>query len=211
MYKSDSIIKLEFQSKANVLGLANAMNSQEQNEISGEIELIKSKLFFSKVVESADLDVSYHLYGTYLTDERYQNSPFVVSHKILNPAFLDYPFDVAINSASEFSLSYVKNGSKVEKKYAFGEEIKTEDFNLLIEKTEFFSEDLQRDFYFTVNSQEALINYLQSNVEVTPENLNAKTIRVSFTDHNRFKARDLVKLIDIFVPGLYKGRKKSDA
>ena len=197
LYKSDSIIKLEFESEANVLGLADAVNTQELNEISGEIELIKSKLFFSKVVELADLDVSYHLYGRYLTDERYKNSPFVVSHKVFNEDYLDYPFDLELNSEEEFYLIYDKNGSELKKKYRFGEEIKNDDFNLLIEKTEFFSTDLLRDYYFVINSHEALVNYLEQNVEVVPENLNAKTIRISLTDYNRFKARDLVNLIDI--------------
>lgn len=197
LYKSDSIIKLEFQSEANVLGLANAVNTQDQNEISGEIELIRSKLFFSRVVEEADLDVSYHLYGRYLTDERYKNSPFVVSHKILNDVYYDFPFDVDIVDTDQFELIYQKNGVEVSEMYRFGEEIRTEDFNFLIEKTEYFSDDLTRKFYFTVNSQDALIDFLQSNVEVIPENFNAKTIRISFTDHNRYKARDLVNLIDI--------------
>ncbi len=196
LYKSDSIIKLEFQSEANALGLANAFNAQDQNEISGEIELLRSKLFFSRVVEAADLDVSYHLYGRYLTDERYKNSPFVVSHKILNTSYYDFPFDVEIISSDEFELTYTKNGSEVVNQYRFGEEIRTSDFNFLIEKTSFFTEDLKRVFYFTVNSRDALINYLQSRVEVIPENFSAKTIRVSLTDHNRFKARDLVNLID---------------
>ncbi len=196
LYKSDSIIKLEFQSEANVLGLTSGFNSQEQNIISGEIELLRSKLFFSRVVEAAKLDVSYHLYGRYLTDERYRNSPFVVSHKILNASYYDTPFDVEIISSDEFELTYVKNGVETSKRYQFGEEIRTEDFNFLIEKTSFFSDDLKRVFYFTVNSHDALINYLQSRVEVIPENFNAKTIRISLTDHNRFKARDLVNLID---------------
>ena len=129
LYKSDSIIKLEFQSEANVLGLANAFNAQEQNEISGEIELLRSKLFFSRVVEAADLDVSYHLYGRYLTDERYRNSPFVVSHKILNARYYDFPFDVEILNADQFELAYTKNENKVREQYEFGEEIRTEDFN----------------------------------------------------------------------------------
>ncbi|MEP1097045.1 MAG: polysaccharide biosynthesis tyrosine autokinase [Cyclobacteriaceae bacterium] len=196
LYKSDSVIKLEFQSEANVLGLANAVNTQEQSEISGEIELIRSKLFFSRVVDEADLGVSYHLYGRYLTDERYKNSPFVVSHKILNRSYYDFPFDVRIIDSNEFELIYSKGEVEMAQRYRFGEEIKTEDFNFLIEKTDFFSDDLTRIFYFTVNSRDALIDYLQENVEVIPENLNAKTIKVSFTDHSRFKARDLVNLID---------------
>ena len=62
LYKSESVIKLEFQSEANVLGLANAVNTQEQSEISGEIELLRSKLFFSRVVDAADLDVFLIIY-----------------------------------------------------------------------------------------------------------------------------------------------------
>ena len=197
LYKSDSVIKLEFQSEANVLGLANNLGVQDQNEISGEIELLKSRLFFSKVVEAANLDVSYHLYGRYLTEERYTNSPFVVSFKILNNRYYDYPFDLEILNKDEFNLIYEKNGIEKKEKYRFGTEIKTEDFNFLIEKTQHFSNDLLRTFFFTINSQDAMIDYLQNNVEVTPENLNAKTIRISLSDYNRVKARDLVNLIDV--------------
>ncbi|MEO1255534.1 MAG: Wzz/FepE/Etk N-terminal domain-containing protein [Bacteroidota bacterium] len=82
VYNSSSIIKLEFESEANVLGLVEVGNTQDRNEISGEIELIKSKLFLSRVSDAAKIDVSYNVYGRYLTDERYGNSPFVISYKI---------------------------------------------------------------------------------------------------------------------------------
>ncbi len=197
LYKSKSIIKLEFQSEANVLGLVNSVNTQELNEISGEIELIKSRLFFSRVAEASGLDVSYHVYGRYLTDERYKNSPFVVSYKIVNERYRDYPFDLEIISDDRFLLIYEKGGQKVKEEYQFGEEIITEDFNFLIEKTTFFSKGLSRDYFFTINSKEALVKYLSNNVEVLPENLNAKTIQISLVDYNRYKARDLVDLIDV--------------
>ncbi|MEM6830108.1 MAG: polysaccharide biosynthesis tyrosine autokinase [Bacteroidota bacterium] len=197
LYKSESIIKLEFQSEANVLGLVNTTNTQELNEISGEIELIKSKLFFSRVAEASGLDVSYHVYGRYLTDERYKNSPFVVSHKFLNKRYMDYPFDLEIINDSDFLLVYDKEGQEVKEQYRFGEGITTEDFNFLVEKTKFFASGLKGDFFFTINSQEALINYLSNKVEVVPENLNAKTIKISLVDYNRYKARDLVNLIDV--------------
>ena len=197
LYKSESVIKLEFQSEANALGLAEALNTQELNEISGEIELIKSRLFFLRVVKSATLDVSYHLYGRYLTDERYDNAPFVVSHKIINENYYDYPFDLEIENAQQFYLVYSKNGMEEKELYKFGQEITTPDFNLLIEKTEFFSDDLKEDFFFTINSHDALIEYLEQNVEVIPENITAKTIKISLVDHNRHKARELVNLIDV--------------
>lgn len=196
VYKSESTIKLDFESEANVLGLVDAINTQERNEISGEIELIKSRLFLSRVAQAADLDISYHVYGRYLTDERYRNSPFIVSYKIHNPTFFDRPFDIEINSENSFTLEYQSGGQKVAEDYQFGQEIKTRDFNLLVQKTNNFVNVIGTRFYFTINSDKALVDYLQSTVEVVPENFNAKTIKISFSDYKAHKARDLVALID---------------
>lgn len=196
VYKSESVIKLDFESEANVLGLVDAMNTQDRNEISGEIELIKSRLFLSRVAELADMKVSYHVYGRYLTDERYLNSPFIVSYKINNSVFYDRPFDLEIENANSFVLEYTDAGEVRSETYAFGEEIRTRDFNLLIEKTGSFSDAIGDRFYFTINSDEALIDYLQETLEVVPENFNAQTIKVSFSDYKVQKARDLVSLID---------------
>lgn len=196
VYKSSSVIKLDFESSANMLGLVDAINTQERNEISGEIELIKSKLFLSKVAESADMEISYHVYGRYLTDERYRNSPFIVSFKILNPHFFDKPIDLEIKSDQVFTLAYNFNGVEVSKDYSFGEEIRTNDFNFLVEKTSFFNDVIGDRFFFIINSQSALVDYLQQTVEVIPENFNAKTIQISFSDYKANKARDLVHLID---------------
>jgi len=197
VYKSSSVVKLSFESEASTLGLSDVMNTQERNEISGEIELIKSRLFLTRVVEAADLNVSYHIYGRYLTDERYKNSPFILSYKILNPDFFDKPFDLILLEDDSFRLEYLHRDSKVSKRYRYGEEIKTPNFNFLIQKTKFFSEDLLTSkFYFTVNSEKRLVDYLQQSLEVIPENFNAKTIKISLSDYKANKARDLVHLVD---------------
>lgn len=195
LYESQSLLKLDIQSEATSLGLGSAMASNALNNMSGEIELLKSKLFFSKVLDVVDMNVSYHFYGRYLTDERYKNSPFVVSYKLHNADYYNRPFDIELISSTEFQLTYpgAENGSV----HSFGEEIKTKDFNLLIEKTENFKfPEVKGTYFFTINSEDALIRYLQRNVRVTPENLNARTIKISLTDHNKYKARDLVMAID---------------
>lgn len=197
VFESQSIIKLDFESEARSLGLANNIQSLELSELSGEIELLKSKLFFSGVVDVIDMDVSYYFYGRYLIDERYKNNPFVVSYKIKNSAYYDRPFDVVIKSASEFELMYSGDDSEIAQTYSFGEEIRTEDFNLRLDKTDHFAfPQAEGHYYFTINSREALIAYLQRNVNVRPENFKAKTIRISLTDYNKYKARDLLTAID---------------
>lgn len=196
LYKSESIIKLDFESEANVLGLVDANYTQERNEISGEIELIKSRLFLSRVAEAAGMQVSYNVYGRYLTDERYRNSPFIVSYKIHNSAFYDKPIDIRVDDESTFTLEYTYGTESFSKKYQFGDEIRNEHFNLQVDITRYFDGAVGQRFFFIINSTNALIDFLQGNLEVIPENFNAQTIKVSLSDFKPQKARDLVNLVD---------------
>ena len=82
VYQSSSIMKLEIESDASVLGFSNPELNSNLQGLSGEIELLKSKLFFSRVAEVIGYDVAYHFYGRYLTDERYLNSPFRIEYDV---------------------------------------------------------------------------------------------------------------------------------
>ncbi len=209
VFESKSILKLQFESEASSLGLGSNIDF-ELNEISGEIELLKSKLFFSKVVDVINMDVSYFYYGDFLVDERYRNNPFAVAYKIKNPAFFDKPIDIKLNSANAFEISYDYNGEVYSSTHRFGEPISTDNFNFLIEKTPYFKEEeVLGKYYFVINSTDALINYLQGNVTVRPENLNAKTILISLQDFNKYKARDIVTAIDTLYLGYTKDTKNT--
>jgi len=52
---------------------------------------IKSKLFFSKVLDSLDLSVSYYSVGKVLKDEMYKRSSFYVKTGKINSTHLDIP------------------------------------------------------------------------------------------------------------------------
>ncbi len=163
--------------------------------ISGEIEILKSRLFFSKVVDAVDLDVSYfHPGRSHLVDERYGNSPFEVQYDYVSPTLLDKKIELDIVSDAEFLISYDQVKGK---KYRFGERIKTEQLDLVIEKTRYFAEQKDaEDFYFIVNSKESLISFLENNVTVEPLNFNANTIKISFSDPSQLKAQRLIQAID---------------
>ena len=193
LYQSQSLLKLDIQSEATSLGLGSTMASNALNNMSGEIELLKSRLFFSKVLDVVNMDVSYHYYGRYLTDERYKNTPFIVSYKLFNSDYYNRPFDLQILSEKEFELIYP--GQETGEVFSFGEEIRDSNFNLLIEKSSSFQfPAAQGMYYFTINSRDALIGYLQRNVKVAPENLNARTIRISLTDHNLKKLKKNLRI-----------------
>ena len=197
VFESKSQLKLNTRNEAVMIGLPNPLDNTGMNSLSGEIELLKSNLFFARVVEAINYDVSYHYYGNILTEERYKNAPFVVSHKLFNSGLFDRPIVIDILSESAFNLSYESGGEVLTSSHKFGERIATNDFNLLLEKTDNFSSDNGiGKYYFTINSESALINYFQSNVTVQPLNFSAKTIQISLKDFNKYKARDFVIAID---------------
>nr|WKN38313.1 polysaccharide biosynthesis tyrosine autokinase [Tunicatimonas sp. TK19036] len=195
VYESHSVIKLDIKSEANMLGF-NGM-SQNLDNLAGEIELLKSDLFFSKVVEVADMDVSYYAYGRVLYQERYQNAPFRVEYAVKNPSFYDRAIDIEILNDEQFVLSYTAGEKLVSRAYLFGEEINNENFRFVITLTDHYLSPRDNiKYYFTINSNRALVGYLARNMNVQPLNLNANTIRIGFQGYDRQKVRDLVAIID---------------
>ncbi len=195
VYESSSVIKLDIKSEANILGIENV--SQSLDDMAGEIELLKSNMFFSRVIEAIDMRVNYYAYGRVIFQERYQNSPFKVAFEILDPAYYDRPIDVEILNEEQFVLSYGPNDSRFSHAYTFGEEITTPHFHLLVELTEEYTIQLDNSrYYFVINSQQALLSYLSQNMIVAPVNFNANTIRVGFQGYDRQKVKDLVHVID---------------
>ena len=195
VYESHSVLKLNIKSEANILGL-NAV-SQNLDDLAGEIELLKSNLFFSKVVDAAQMDVSYYVYGRVLFQERYSNSPFRVEYTIKDPSFYDRPIDLEIINQDQYVLSYAVGQEVVTRAYRFGEEVDTPAYRFVVSLTEHYEpgrDDIA--YYFTINSDRALVSYLGRNMTVEPVNFNAKTIRIGFEGYNQKKVRDLVHLID---------------
>ena len=195
VYESESLLKLDVQSEATALGLSN-VGTINIVGMSGEIEILRSDLFLSIVVDEIDMDISYFYYGSFLEDERYHNSPFKVSHNLKDHSLYDQPIDITIQDATSFILSYTSGGETYSAIHKFGEEIDNDRVNFLLEKSYSFDSNAEGNYYFIVNSKGRLISSLRKNLTVKPENFNANTIRISFTDYNKYKARDLVQAID---------------
>src|SRR5262249_14106808 len=80
LYESYSELKLGIKQDAPELGIKSFAEDPNLNLISGEIEQIKSKLFFNRVLDSMQLWVGYYSIGKVLNDEMYKRSPFHVAY-----------------------------------------------------------------------------------------------------------------------------------
>jgi capsular exopolysaccharide synthesis family protein len=197
LYESSSILKLNIKRDASILGLQEYDEEQQFNSLSSEMELLKSKLFFNKIIDALNLDISIYTIGKILLDERYNNPPFTIKKIIKNERVYNIPFRVDVLNTSEFNLSYELGGQSYESTHNFGEEIQTEFFDFEIHLTEFYQHGIQdNEFYFYVYSRQYLLDFIGKNMSVVPLNLNANTIQISFKGYNRHKARDLVNAID---------------
>jgi len=194
LFESESELKLDIKRDATELGIKTMIDDQNLNIVSGEIEQIKSKLFFSKLIDSLDLAISYYSVGKVLKDEMYKRSAFMVHCELNNPAHFDIPIYFDFLQGTEFSIRLGEDGNPVKGK--FGIPLEFDGTVLTITKTPFFTENDGNTYYFVLNSRAHLIEYLSKNIQVDPLNFQANTIRISFQDNNALKAYDIVNKID---------------
>ncbi|MTI20054.1 polysaccharide biosynthesis tyrosine autokinase [Fulvivirga sp. RKSG066] len=196
LFESVSELKLDVKSDATELGLAGLTENKNLNIISGEIELLKSKLFTSKVIETIDLSVSYYTAGQVLNDEKYNISPIEIDYELKDQSLYDTRIYVEIQDATNFKISFNGEEGYLPDTYKFGELISTNRINLIINTTKFYDPQGDKKYFFTINSNDALVKYFENNLTVEPLNLNANTIKIALKDHNKYKAHDLVNAID---------------
>lgn len=196
VFESSSVIKLDIKTGASELGInLTGKDNASQANLSGEIELIQSRLIHERAVSLLPLSISYFADGNINSKELYKTSPFRVSYEIKNNEFYDKKFKVNVINNKEFYLSYEKSGEKIEKRYNFGQAIETNDFKIIVFKNNFSSE-IDGNFSFIINSNDALIGFIAGNLAVSVLNPSANTIQISFKDHDGEKAKDIVKAID---------------
>ena len=194
LFESSSVLQIDFKSEAKILGFKSF--DEDINNLAREIEIIKSKLFLSKVAEELKIDFSYFKYGDILYEERYRTSPFQIDF-FNSISYYNRPIDIEIIDESRFELSYsIGPESDFKESFAFGDTVRTREFSLVASLNDKYDSRIDNKYFFTANTVSNTVKYLDNNLTVEPLDFKAKTITISFKDHNRYKARDIVHAID---------------
>jgi len=196
LYQSSSNLKLEVVQTSGVFGLGNP-SASDDNNIFGEMELIKSEIIINEVADSLlALKVSYFKEGKFLDDERFGNNSFEVlfSEQNIQP-IIDKKVHVKILNYNSIKLWLNDESQAITT--SFGQNINLAGATFQLKK---LAVDKSADdglFHFRINSKTALVNYLTNNLTVKAVNLNANIIEVSFSDHNIRKATNIVNKINM--------------
>jgi capsular exopolysaccharide synthesis family protein len=196
VYEAEAEIKLELKNEANEFGITKFIEDQNLNLLSGEIELIQSNLFLSRVIDSLGLHVSYYSVGDFLNYELYKNSPFSVT-PIQVPAS-QYNVSHAIKEISNFRYEIILHDETV-LAGEFGKPVSANGVTLLVQKSKGFSFESQNNYSFVFNNERALRSYFLDGLQVEPKNFNANTIRIAFKEFHQEKAMDIVnKIVSVY-------------
>ncbi len=194
LYESSSELKLDVKQEATEFGIKSAVEDQNLNLISGEIEIIQSRLFLSMILDSAKLDVSYYSLGRLLNEELYQSLPFNVTYSPNPRSLYNIPIYFEEGRGNEFTITIGHNGEAIKGRYNVP--FPVHNVTLTITKNNDFARGDEVGYFFVINSRDVLLDYLRTNLTAEPLNFNANTIRISFKDHNAYKAQDILNKID---------------
>ena len=194
IYESRSELKLEIKQDATALGIKEIVEDQSRNIIAGEIEQMKSKLFFSRVIDSLDLWVSYYSIGNVLEFEMYRRSPFKVDHSFTDSRYMDQQIFFDFIEGGKYQIKIGEEGDV--KEALLGESISIPGGTIRIQLSPLSKPDFSNHFFFVINSREKLFDFLGRNLKIDPINFDANTIRVSFQDYNALKVYTVVNKFD---------------
>jgi capsular exopolysaccharide synthesis family protein len=197
VYESSLVIQIHKDNEAsNVLNMYSQMGDQQ--DITSELELMRSKLLFKRTINKLPIDVQYFTEGELLTDNKYKSNPYTVSDYSVIDAFI-IGKSIYLNKINNSLHLFTKDGQQITT-----EEIKNDGFftspyisgKININNLAQFMSSMGDDkFYFVISNYENLSDRLYKNLSITVLNNNARTIKISFKHKNRILAKDIVSQI----------------
>ena len=195
-----------------------------QSNIENEIEILQSFSLVKEVINDRNLKTSYYtfqnsslsnlLFNTPLCrkKELYNDSPIRVIIDPSQPQAINMNFRIVFLNENEFILktpgsdvqlynfiddevvAYLTDIRPYERKFKFGDEIKTDYFNFRIIKTNNFHPNFTKNnnIYFFFNNINVLTLQSQKNLNAESTSQTSSLIKITFKENNRQKVTDLL-------------------
>ena len=181
--KYESIAVIQRSSQDEGKRILDIDNFENENNLSEDVELLRSKFLLEKALRNLNLNVSYYSEGEILTEEKYLFSSYHITLKELrDSSLIGRPIDVK-NEGNTVSLSFQSNSGQQMIPVVLGEDIDNEFFALSfkISKPELFKRTSSENrLYFTFNDYKQLTDKLHPQLNVFALNVEARTIQISF-------------------------------
>ncbi len=169
--------------------------------IATEIGILQSRSVLENTFEELNLDVSFYSKSGLLNYPLYKTTPFVVKALNISEGVYEEDFHISSFDSSRFKLEievdnrFIKN-FKYSETHAYGEEIKTPYFNLIVSRNlPAFSFSTDEKYFFTINSVNKLLAYYKENMSVMPLNKEATIVQITVYDKIPERALDFLNTL----------------
>lgn len=198
IFKAEGIIQIEKSNKANQV--LDVDDFYETKDISAEIELLRSSLIAKNAIQKLPLKVSYFTQGQFLTNEIYRSSPFEVELINKDSSLNTTRIDLSFEDENRGTLSWGEDPEQ-NKSVEFGKVIELPFASLIIRINDYqrISRDINDvkplDYFFVINKLSELTREVSNQLEIGIQNISANTVKISYSDNNRLKAKEMVSAI----------------
>ncbi len=211
---------LEFEATSVIQLTTNNQQSSNLFELSGEfykenlsseIELIKSPVFLQRVIDRLPLEITYLAKGRVLNSELYSSTPFVLNNlKVKNNSIYGRLIELEVKSDKSIFVSFEVNRKKITSE-VIDNIISNEFFEceIHIKDEDFFKQ--KQEYLFIFNNPQNLFATYSRNLNVEILNPNANSIKITFRDNNNKKTADFVNAIAKEYEYFYLNKKQESA
>jgi capsular exopolysaccharide synthesis family protein len=192
-----SSLTLQIGNKNTADKVLNVSNIYDKQDISAEIEMLRSKFLLQRAIRTLPLQVSYFDEGQFLTNELYTNCPFRVHYTMIDSTIVNTPIAIDFINEHEAQITYPKKGKLVSERFDITKTVTLPRLHFDIEIVDYQTiketqdQVKQQRYLFKINNIDQLTNEYISRVDAVLLSAAAKTISISFKDNNPQKTVDI--------------------
>jgi len=192
IYESSMVIQLEEKDQGKELLEIENINTKDN--ISSELELLRSQFLFDMALDKLNMNVSVFSKGNILTEEKYHQSSFnVIPYSLKDSSLCDVPIYVEVKGG-KLQISYTHNGKEKKSLHAVNKRFSTPEFEILIQVEDWErikKDDEQNDLYFIFNNKSSIVARLIPNLEIEAVDVDAKSISIKYRGYNPELCHDI--------------------
>ncbi|MCK0159334.1 GumC family protein [Allomuricauda sp. F6463D] len=175
--ESNSVSELSVLQDLNVFG-------EGSTEMTDEIELLKSRDNFIKVIQKLKLNISYQVLGNVRNTEIYPNYPVAINFLAVDSVQNKSEFSFFIKILNENEFTYAVEEDTAEKKIPFGSKIKTNVIGdiILTPNIDYLNGFLNKNIQVTIRPVPFVAQIYRTNVEVSTVDEFSRILNISLQD-----------------------------
>lgn len=200
VYESNSVLQV-VQRNTEARKLLEISDETDISNLPHVVELLRSQVFFKRVLSNLPLQYSYFSEGTFIASELYTSSPYSVEVKNIHGNFNDIKIYVDFLNKSNGVLNYTINDIDYSYKFKTEKWVRTPHFEIRIHIKNYAAVQKQQNivksnsFYFNINDIDRLVDEYYPRLSVNMLNEAAGTVIITFKDLNAAKAAAIVSMM----------------